>query len=318
MTGGQLLLDTLLALQQPVHRLIEIILAGILNPQLFRQRGGVPLAGRGQFRRGGDQSLGDHGDNQIPFAAALGRDHGLQVEFTDHRQDSFHMAVGRGVSGSEQILWGDQGLAAQGAAQGFDPWLWPIGEIGQGALQGFLSLPPAFTEEDSRSGVTVGDGFDVHGSYYNNNNRYVKEIVYTYMGTFSPLHFPQLVHNQRLEPDFRTVCRRNFGLGRHGGQKCGILPHTCLELHVGVSAFERGSGAWRAAEITVKCSLPRAPPGQLPSGAFDRELPDNFYFPQANLLITPNVPLRQRKLYGHLTPRTVSVQETICSPGRPQ
>jgi len=49
-----------------------------------------------------------------------------------------------------------------------------------------------------------------------------------------------------------------------------------------------------------------------------RELPDNFYFPQANLLITPNLPLRQRKLYGHLTPRTVSVQETICSPGWPQ
>jgi len=49
-----------------------------------------------------------------------------------------------------------------------------------------------------------------------------------------------------------------------------------------------------------------------------RELPDNFYFPQAHLLITPNLPLRQRKLNGHLTPRTVSVQETICSPGRPQ
>ena len=87
------------------------------------------------------------------------------------------MAVGRGLSGGQQILGGDEGLAAEGAAQGFDLWFWPIGEIGQGALQGFLSLTPAFAEEDSRSGVTVGDGFDVHGSYYNSTNQHVKEII---------------------------------------------------------------------------------------------------------------------------------------------
>jgi len=41
-------------------------------------------------------------------------------------------------------------------------------------------------------------------------------------------------------------------LGRHGGQKCGIVTHICLELHVDVCALERGSGTCGAAALTVK------------------------------------------------------------------
>jgi hypothetical protein len=50
------------------------------------------------------------------------------------------MAVGRGVSGAQEILGGDQHLATQHAAQGFDLGLRPIGEGGQGALKGFWLL----------------------------------------------------------------------------------------------------------------------------------------------------------------------------------
>ena len=59
---------------------------------------------------------------------------------------------------------GDQHLAAQHAAQGFDLGRRPIGEVGQGALKGFFAFAPALAEEDGGPGVTVGDGFDVDGN----------------------------------------------------------------------------------------------------------------------------------------------------------
>src|SRR5260370_15257732 len=76
------------------------------------------------------------------------------------------MAVGQCFLGSEQILGRDEGFVAQQAAEGLDCFLGPIGEVGQGALAGFVAFAPALTEEDGGRGVAVGDGFDVHGSYY--------------------------------------------------------------------------------------------------------------------------------------------------------
>jgi hypothetical protein len=40
---------------------------------------------------------------------------------------------------------------------------------------GFLALTPAFAEQDGGRGVAVGDGFDVHGSYYQHLNSIVKQ-----------------------------------------------------------------------------------------------------------------------------------------------
>jgi hypothetical protein len=54
---------------------------------------------------------------------------------------------------------------------------------------GFLALTPAFAEQDGGRGVAVGDGFDVHGSYYQHLNSIVKSILSIYMGTLCKRHF---------------------------------------------------------------------------------------------------------------------------------
>src|SRR5260370_34135791 len=76
------------------------------------------------------------------------------------------MAVGQCFLGREQILGRDEGFVAQQAAEGLDFLLGPIGEVGQGALAGFVGFGSALAEADGGRGVAVGDGFDVHGSYY--------------------------------------------------------------------------------------------------------------------------------------------------------
>jgi hypothetical protein len=76
------------------------------------------------------------------------------------------MAVGQSFSRSEQILGRDEGFVAQQAAEGLDFFLGPMGEVGQGALAGFVAFASALAEEDGGRGVAVGDGLDVHGSHY--------------------------------------------------------------------------------------------------------------------------------------------------------
>ena len=165
MACGQLLLDAFLPFQQPVHGGVKVIFAGLLHSQLFRQGGSAPLTRGRQFGGGRDQPLDDHGHDQVSFAATLGGDQGVEVEPADHRQDRLHVAVGRGMSSVQQILGGDQGLAAQHAAQGIDLGLRPSGE------------------ENGGRGVAVGNGFDVHGSYYSHIMAIVKHNICTYMGT---------------------------------------------------------------------------------------------------------------------------------------
>src|SRR3984893_391268 len=87
------------------------------------------------------------------------------------------MAVGQRFSARRQILRRDEGFVAQQSAEGLDFFLGPIGEVGQGALAGFVAFPPALAEEDGGRGVAVGDGFDVHGIYYAHLVIIVKENV---------------------------------------------------------------------------------------------------------------------------------------------
>src|SRR5450759_4144984 len=71
---------------------------------------------------------------------------------------------GRSLEGAEHILRGDQGLVLQQAAEGFYLLFGPVGEVGQGALEGLRAFAPTFAEEDGGRGVAIGDGLDVHGS----------------------------------------------------------------------------------------------------------------------------------------------------------
>ena len=81
----QLLLDALFPFPQPVHRLIEIVLRGRLDSQLFGQGGGVPLACCGQLRTGVNQPFNDHRHDQVALSAALSCDNFNQSELADHR-----------------------------------------------------------------------------------------------------------------------------------------------------------------------------------------------------------------------------------------
>jgi hypothetical protein len=83
---------------------------------------------------------------------------------TEGSEDCGDMAVGKRAKDLKGLLAGDQILPLQEAAQEIDLGGRPGGEIGEGALVDLGADADGFAEEDSRRGVAIGDGLDVHGS----------------------------------------------------------------------------------------------------------------------------------------------------------
>src|SRR5580692_4969012 len=138
------------------------------------------------------------------------------------------MAVGQSFLGSEQILGRDEGFVAQQAAEGLDFFLGPIGEVGQGALAGFVAFAPALAEEDGGRGVAVGDGFDVHGSYYARLLIIVKDHMLLTWEHFHGAKFGLRSNKsetyRRIWPDFFW----NFGLGPSAEQSATVDFANCF------------------------------------------------------------------------------------------
>ena len=92
---GQLGLDGLLALQQPIHGGIQFVLGGVFNMEFLSKRGIMPVPGGGQLGAGEQEPLGDHGQDEVPLPRAPGGDEVIEAEATDHRQDRFDVSMGQ-------------------------------------------------------------------------------------------------------------------------------------------------------------------------------------------------------------------------------
>ena len=161
---GQLALNAVLTLQQPVHGLIEIVLVSVLQGEFLGQGGGVPQTGGGQLGGRMQQPLDDHGQDPVPFGRGSGVDQRRQLQPPHGFQQQLDMAMRQGAFDDEELVGVDQGFVFEHAPEALDLVLGPMGEIGQGAFMDLFTLTAAFAQEDGRGRVTVGDGFDVHGT----------------------------------------------------------------------------------------------------------------------------------------------------------
>ncbi len=84
MPFGEPLLDALLARQQPVRGLVEIVFIGGAKCQHFAQTGtgcfGLKAAGGGELGLGFDDAGDDHGDGQIALSVVLSIQEVLQPQ----------------------------------------------------------------------------------------------------------------------------------------------------------------------------------------------------------------------------------------------
>ena len=164
MALSQTLLDSLLAFEQPVHRLVQVVLVVVADPELLGQGRAMPQPGGGELRGGMQQPFEHHRQHPVAFAAALRGDQPLQSQAPANGEQRFDMTVRSGTLDREGVLGGDESAALEHLAQCLDFLRGPVGEVGQRFLAHPFALAPALAKEDRGAGVAVRDGLNVHGN----------------------------------------------------------------------------------------------------------------------------------------------------------
>ena len=165
---GQTLLDGALALEQPVHRGVELVFVDAVDAEHLGQRvaggvGGEPPRG-GELRAWGEDSGDDKRDGALAFGRGGRGDEALEAQLAqgaEHRGDVAVRARAEDVEGGGEV--GDGGAAFEQDSEPFDEGGGPFGEVGQCALADFAGVAIGLAKQDGGWGVAVGDGLDVHG-----------------------------------------------------------------------------------------------------------------------------------------------------------
>jgi hypothetical protein len=124
----------------------------------------LQAAGSSQLGTRIEDAGGNESADEIALGAMSTREQIVQAEMTKGSEDSGDMAMRKGSKDLKGLLASNQIFAFQEAAQEIDLSVGPGGNIGEGALVDLGADPDGFAEEDSRRGVAIGDGLDVHGS----------------------------------------------------------------------------------------------------------------------------------------------------------
>jgi hypothetical protein len=163
MALGQALLDRLLALDQPVHGCVELVLAGIGDAHVLAKRGVGPRPRHAELARLRRQdALRNHRDDQVALAPGSGIDELVEQEPPHRRAHGLDMAVGARAHHVQAILHQPELLALQDAPDRLDLVERQRRQVGQRALPDMLALAHALAQEIRRPRVAVGDRVDVH------------------------------------------------------------------------------------------------------------------------------------------------------------
>ncbi len=180
---GQLLLNTGVTRQQPIHRVIQIVFGGVHHAQFLGQCGRVPQPGGAQFRARVYQALGDHGEHELPFPTGFGRNNRVETELSDRPENGFYRTMREGALHNEKTLRRDERHILQEEAEGLDLCRRPMRQISQGPLVDGLAFPPALTQENRGTRLSIGNRFDIHGDSLAVFLAYDKLEMENYMGT---------------------------------------------------------------------------------------------------------------------------------------
>ena len=164
--SGQRRFEAFLACHQPVHGLVEVVLAAALQAQTDAQTGGggldVQASRRGQLRLRPQNAGHHHRTDQLALRARPRRQQPIQLQPAEGAQHRRDVAVRQRAGDLEQRLGRHQRLALEHPPQGLDLRPRQVGEIGQGAALDLASFPVAFAQQEGRRRGPIGHFGDIH------------------------------------------------------------------------------------------------------------------------------------------------------------
>jgi hypothetical protein len=147
MALSQLLFHARLLSEQPVHRLVEIVLGGGSELEFLGQCRGVPESRGGEFGAGIEESLGDHGEGEIALTAWFGGEHGIQAQSVHGAEDGLDVAVREIAIHQEGFGSREELLAGERAADQIDELGGEVRDIAEGLMLDLGADAKGATEE---------------------------------------------------------------------------------------------------------------------------------------------------------------------------
>ena len=165
---GETGLDGGLAVEQPVHGGVEVVLVGVVDAEDLGEgvaRGiGGQASGGGELGAGGEDAGGDEGHGALALGRGRGGEGAVEAQFPERAEDGGDMAVGVGAEDVDGVGGsGERGAALEQDLEAVDQGGRPLGEVGEGAFADLAALAEGLAQEDGGRRVAVGDGLDVHG-----------------------------------------------------------------------------------------------------------------------------------------------------------
>ena len=153
---GEALLDGRLALDEPVHRGVQLLRVDGAEVEHLRERGdgafGRQGAGGGQLRLRVDDAGDEQCEDEVAEAAGAAGEQGGESELADGGEHGGDVAVGEAAEAGEGVVGTYELFAAEDSAEGVDGVVWELGEVGEGSL---LDAPSV--AEDSRRRMAGGE-----------------------------------------------------------------------------------------------------------------------------------------------------------------
>ena len=138
--GGQLLLDVILAGDQPVHRGVDVVGGRAGHAQVGAEGHVVPPAGRGQLGRRAQDPRDDQRVGQVPLRAGRA-EQGREAERAGHRVHGGGVPVRQRPGDLERGARVDQGRAGQHRADRGDRLGRQVRQVRQGLLADLAAVP---------------------------------------------------------------------------------------------------------------------------------------------------------------------------------
>jgi hypothetical protein len=155
MACGELLLDPVLPFEQPVHRVVELLLVGVFDGEGLGQGGVGPPTDGGELGVGRDDAGGDHRLDEIALAAGPGRQQSGDAELVHRPGHRLDMAMAARPGDLEGVGRRDEGLALEAAADEIDDVVRQVREVAEGLVADGRAVAIAAAEEMGAVGLPV-------------------------------------------------------------------------------------------------------------------------------------------------------------------
>ena len=162
MARRELLLDRLLPREQPIHRRVQIVLAGFLHAEVLGQRGGVPPARGGQLWMRGDDARRHHGAHQVALATGARCQQRLQPQPSHGYTHRLHVTLRTRGNGLELLGNGTHWFAAQHRANGQNLRFGERRQIGKGAFAHARTFAIGLAQKVCGARTAIRDALNMH------------------------------------------------------------------------------------------------------------------------------------------------------------